>query len=132
MESRYCDNEKILNRLFDWYDVHGKLLVAFDFDETVYDYDRKGDTFKRVHEVLKECKRRKFPLILFTCRNTESMEIDFAKDYCKVNGFMPDYINFSPANPTSQKPLYNILLDDRAGLGQALECMEKFLELTKQ
>lgn len=97
----------------EW-DEHGSLFVAFDFDNTVFDYHHKGFSFPAVEFLLRECKAAGLKLILFTAKETKE-ELDRCVDYCKERGYEPDFINESPIMNT-KKPYYNILLDDRAGL----------------
>jgi hypothetical protein len=90
------------------------LYVAFDFDNTVFDYHKVGDTFPLVENMLCYLKTNpKFKLILFT--GNEGDKLNEIVEYCKARGYEPDYINESPVMNT-RKPYYNILLDDRAGL----------------
>ena len=52
-------------------------------------------------------------MILFT--GNEDNKLVSAIEYCKNNGYPPDYVNENLIMNT-RKPYYNILLDDRAGL----------------
>ena len=110
----YLDCVNCVDRLMKEWDEHGSLFVAFDFDNTVFDYHRKGFSFPAVEFLLKECKKAGLKLILFTAKETKE-ELDRCVDYCKERGYEPDFINMSPVMNT-KKPYYNILLDDRAGL----------------
>jgi hypothetical protein len=38
------------------------------------------------------------------------------------------YFNTSPINPDAQKPHFNLLLDDSAGLNEALDLFKTFLD----
>ena len=110
----YLDCVNCVDRLMKEWDEHGSLFVAFDFDNTVFDYHRKGFSFPAVEFLLRECKKAGLKLILFTAKETKE-ELDRCVDYCKERGYEPDFINMSPVMNT-KKPYYNILLDDRAGL----------------
>ena len=109
-------------RLLDDYKRHGNLIVAFDFDNTIYDYHEIGCTFNDVICLLKECSELGFTMVLFTA-NEEKEKLDFCKEYCLKNGIRVDYINESPIMKT-RKPYYNILLDDRAGLESAYKTLK--------
>lgn len=113
----YMDYENCVDRLMKEWDEHGSLFVAFDFDNTVFDYHRKGFSFPAVEFLLRECKKAGLKLILFTAKETKE-ELDRCVEYCKERGYEPDFINASPIMNT-KKPYYNILLDDRAGLQSA-------------
>ena len=124
MEDRYLNDEETYNRLMIEYKKYGSLFVAFDFDNTVFDYHKAGDTFPKVEELLIKCRRFNMKLILFTANEGEKLP-EIIK-YCKERGYEPDYVNESPISPT-RKPYYNILLDDRAGLKSSYDALSKLL-----
>jgi hypothetical protein len=130
MNDRYFSTAQSIKRLMSQYKEHGKLIIAFDFDDTVFDYRQKGDTFHKIHRLLREAKKRGYTLILFTCR--EGMAQVLASKWCFSNGFGPDYLNDSPVGNGGTKPYYNLLLDDKAGLRQASFILEQFLEQTHE
>ncbi len=125
MEDRYLDDDECCKRLHDEYNKYGSLYIAFDFDNTVFDCHGVGDTYPKVEELLAKCKKAGFKLILFTANEGENLRS--AIDYCERNGYAPDYINESPVMNT-RKPYYNLLLDDRAGLGESYRILERLLE----
>jgi hypothetical protein len=124
MEDRYLNDEETYNRLMLEYKKYSSLFVAFDFDNTVFDYHKTGDTFPKLEELLIKCKRFNMKLILFTANEDEKL-LEIIK-YCKERGYEPDYVNESPMFPT-RKPYYNILLDDRAGLKSSYDALSKLL-----
>lgn len=127
----YLNTMRSLSRLQDELRTHGSLFVAFDFDNTVFDYHGKGWTFPRVEHLLIECKKLGFKLILFTAKETQE-QLHECSEYCKQRGYEPDYINTSPVMQTPGKPYYNILLDDRAGLLDAVVVLEQIVRNLKQ
>ena len=68
-------------------------------------------------------------LILFTAKETQG-QIDQCVKYCEEGGYKPDYVNESPVMNT-KKPYYNILLDDRAGLFEAVTNLEIVMTVHK-
>jgi hypothetical protein len=116
MFDRYFNSEQCVDRLFNDYKQHGNLFVAFDFDDTVFDFHNKGDCFPKMESLLRELFDRKFTLILFTCN--EDNNLDTAVKYCTERGYTPTYVNENPIMDT-RKPYYNILFDDRSGLSEA-------------
>lgn len=124
MEDRYSHYTESLSRLQEEYNKYETLYIAFDFDNTVFDYHQKGDTFPKVEELLKKCKEEGLKLILFTAN--EQDKLNSAIDFCTKRGYAPDYINESPIMDT-RKPFYNLLLDDRAGLGEAINLLTELL-----
>lgn len=99
---------KSVSRLLNEYEEHGKLYVAFDFDNTIFDYHNTGGDFSGVISLLKECSK-----------------------HCKHFGIAVDYINENLEIMNTRKPYYNILLDDRAGLECAFNQLSNVISLIK-
>ena len=117
---------------FDFYDrlrkdylEHKSLFVAYDYDNTVYDYHNLGINYDKIISLLKVCKALGFTLILFTGNEGEKLEI--IKRDLKEREIPFDLINENPLMPT-RKPYYNILLDDRAGLKEAYNYLKKLTD----
>lgn len=126
----YISRQECISRLEEEYRQHGSLMVAFDYDNTVFDYHHKGYTFPLMERLLQSCKECGLKLILFTAKENKEDIIPILA-YCKNRGYEPDYVNESPVMNTI-KPYYNILLDDRAGLGDAMiELHEVLIKIKK-
>ena len=117
---RYLSTSESVKRLVNDYKTHGNLFVAFDFDNTVFDYHQVGDIFPKIEELLVRLHKLGINLILFT--GNEGEKLDTIVKYCADRGYAPDFINENPIMKT-RKPYYNILLDDRAGLGEAYQIL---------
>lgn len=117
--------EDYLKRLLNEYQEYQKLIVAFDFDNTIFDYHNKGIDCSEIIDLLKRCSDKGFTMILFTCTDKED-RLDWKKRYCEHFGIKVDFINESPVMNT-RKPFYNILLDDRAGLEEAANLLNSVL-----
>lgn len=115
------DTLECIKRLVTDYNKHKNLIIAFDFDNTIYDYHNNGGNYQCVIELLKECSDLGFTMVLFTA-NENAEKLDFCKMFCAERGIRIDYVNESPIMPT-RKPYYNILLDDRAGLESAFTAL---------
>ena len=51
----YMDQERALGRLLIEYEKHGQLIVAFDFDDTVFNtHERPGWEYNQVIELLRK------------------------------------------------------------------------------
>lgn len=113
-------------RLKNDYKQHGSLFVAFDYDNTLFDFHNQGITYDKIIELLRECKSLGFTMILFTGNEGEKLE-EILHDLESRN--IPcDLVNENPLMKT-RKPYYNILLDDRAGLK---ESYDHLLRLTNE
>lgn len=118
-------------RLFNDYEKHGNLIVAFDFDNTIFNYHGAADrTFFDVIHLLKECSALGFTMVLFTA-NEDEERLNFCRTYCRNMEIRVDYVNESPVMNT-RKPYYNILLDDRAGLEEAYGILKFVVEMIKE
>ena len=82
---------------------HGKIIIGVDFDDTVYPYSD--------NEIIKA-----------RCERVKKQEI------MTLYGIEPDHINCSPVQwfEGCRKPFFNLLLDDNAGLNEALDILDEF------
>lgn len=118
MQDPYLDYTQCITRLKEELSKYGSLYIAFDFDNTVFDFHNEGHTYPAVEEILKQAKEEGFKLILFTAEdNPDNLKKKII--YCEMRGYKPDYINENPEVLSTKKPYYNLFLDDRAGLSTA-------------
>jgi len=110
----FLSEENCINRLIDDYRRHGSLAIAYDYDNTVYDFHQKGYTFENIIAILQEAKNvlNDSYFSVFTA-NEDHAGI---REYLQKYDIPMDGINTSPSfwKGESTKPYYNILLDDRA------------------
>lgn len=131
MKDRYLKNHEQISRLYDEWIKYGSLIIAFDFDNTVYDYHKKGDTYTTVIEQLKILGHMGCYMICFTsCDTNRYPEI---KSYLKQQGIPCHGINIDSEKVPfkGRKIYYNVFYDDRAGIGQVVEVMEDVILLIK-
>lgn len=129
MQDYYLNDTNCINRLVREYQEHQSLVIAYDFDNTIYDYHNQGHVYNNVIELLLELKKLNCYLIVFTA----SEKIDFIKKYLNENKIPYDAINKNPPffKSESGKIYYNILLDDRAGLSAAFHQLNQFISIIK-
>lgn len=116
----FLSHEPAVERLWSEYVKHRKLIVAIDFDDTIFDFHSNGTTYPLVLQLLRDCDALGFYLVLFTARMAEN--VPFALEHMKDLGLTIASVNANPfplPYGNNGKPYYNILLDDRAGLGCA-------------
>ena len=119
-----------VERLMNEYRVHKKLIVAVDFDDTVFDFHHRGSTYPAVLAALRRCTERGFHIVLFTCSAPDEYARQTA--YLYAQGIAVTCINTNPVElPFGKwgKAYYNLLLDDRAGLHSALITLNEVLRL---
>ena len=112
-------------RLQNDYLEHGSIFVAYDYDNTVFDYHHQGVDYTKIINLLSVCKSLGFTLILFT--GNEGEELENVKNDLKKRNIPFDLVNENPLMKT-RKPYYNILLDDRAGLEEAYNHLKKLTD----
>ena len=110
----YLSDKNCVDRLLEEYKKHGCLVVSYDLDNTVKDYHKKGHDYSEVIELIRECRKAGFYLIVFTAEE----DTEKVKDFLFINCIPYDAINENPPfwDKKGRKIYYNILLDDRAGL----------------
>lgn len=123
------NTQKCYTRLIDEYNTHKNLIIAFDFDNTVFDYHNKGYKFDSVISLLKECSDFGLTMVLFTC-NDDEKTLSLHREFLSSKGIKVDYVNESPIMQT-KKPYYNILLDDRAGLSESFRILANVIDFIK-
>jgi len=122
--------DRCVDRLYAEYKKHPRLIVAVGFDDTVFNYHNYPDTgYSRIKFIMSECKRLDFFIVCFTASPTS--RYGFIRDYFKsemdieINGINENVID-TPFGKNG-KIFFNLLLDDRAGLYQALEILENLI-----
>jgi len=132
-------NEGAIEKLYSDYCKYGSLFIAFDFDNTIWDFKKYENNYSNIYDavywdiinLLKEAKALGMKLILWTSCPTKEDEIK-KTDLCKEWGIEPDYINWSPLSPGATKPHFNLLLDDRAGLESSVYILEEVIKRIKK
>jgi len=124
----YMNESNAAYRLVKEWEQYGRIVVAYDFDNTVYDYHKEGHDYSEVIELIHELHEAGAYLMVYTARpNTELYKVS---NYLKENMIpfdsinkMPDFLPFTE----NKKLYYNILLDDRAGLKSAVNILRTVL-----
>jgi hypothetical protein len=124
----FFDKNRQLNVLLEQYEKHGKIIVAFDFDDTVSPF--RGESCEKVVQLIRDL-RPYAHLICFTARTPENQGA--AEAYLKVNNIPYDYINREwNGSEISGKLFYNQLLDDKAGLYESYTILSEFLKKARK
>jgi hydroxymethylpyrimidine pyrophosphatase-like HAD family hydrolase len=117
------------NRLIEEYHKYGTLVVAFDFDDTVYDFHKKGRIYSDVIHLLRELKALGCYLICWTGQEDR----EFVTNYLLENNIPFDAYNENPPfHQSSSRKIYaNAYLDDRAGLRQVYDELNGLISTIK-
>ena len=104
--------------------AHGSLFIAFDFDNTIFDYHNHGFDYSGIISLLRRCSEQGHKMILLTS-NEDKEKLAFIRHYCQHFGIRIDYVNENPiVCQGCRKPYYNILIDDRSGLQEACDILD--------
>lgn len=118
---KYLEENSSYNRLYEEYNRYGNLIVAVDFDDTLYDFHSKGYTYEKVSQLVRELYSLNCWIVIWTGnQNTK-----FVEKYLKERNI--PYNSIDDEADVSKKLLKgrfprkvyaNVYLDDRAGLKQ--------------
>ena len=125
----YCDSYRATERLYAEYVKHGNLIIGVDFDDTIYDCHANDYVFPATIDVLKEAQALGCKLCVWTANADIALVYSVWADL----GLTINYYNESPFkfHDDQVKPYFNLLLDDRAGLGDALYSLIMVIERIK-
>jgi len=117
-------------RLLKEYKQYKSLVIAYDLDNTLYDFHKKGETYTMVMDLLKDLKSIGCYMICFTANSDK----DFVLSYLTENKIPFDAINENPPffKCEERKIYFNALLDDRAGLQQVYNELNLLITIIKQ
>lgn len=128
----YMIKNKAYNRIKDEYKKYGKtFIIACDFDNTLYDYHKKGNTYNKMIELMKWWQD-KAKVVIWTGRHEEAQYVEI-REYLanigltRVNGINEDTeeAKFNKAMYGGRKLFANIYVDDRAGLNETYEMLTR-------
>lgn len=133
MKDRYLFQANVVNRLLEEYERYGRIIVAYDFDSTVFDYHGKGDTFGNVMKLIRDLKPYA-NFIVYTCRPEK--QYDEIKEYLDVHDLPYDTINepivVLNGEDKGSKLFYSVLLDDRAGLFSVFTALTEVVNILNE
>lgn len=126
----YLEPGSSLIRLIDEYQKYKSITIAYDFDDTVYDFHKKGRTYNIIIKLLQDLKSINCYLVCWT----GNQDHEFVKDYLNNNRVPFDSINENPPfyKSESRKVYANAYLDDRAGLVQVATELRILIDLIKK
>ena len=118
---------KYIERLYKEWKQHGKIVIAVDYDSTIYPWhtiDNKEDIDK-VISILQVAHNTGAYIVINTCSNPDRYEE--IQKHCENIKIPIDSINSNPLDlpyGKNGKVYANIYLDDRAGLLESLNTLE--------
>lgn len=126
--SSYLNDRLAIDRLKKEYNEHNKLIIGFDFDNTVYDYHDEGLDLEPIINILRKCSDLGFFMCLITIPDRIIFKTRYVRNELNIR---VDGVNESPVMKNKEKPYVNILLDDRAGLSASYNILKTTLKELK-
>lgn len=125
------DYPAIQRLLMEWVN-HKELIIAYDYDNTVFDYHENGLNFDYMIDLLQRCDKIGAKFIVYSC-SPKQRHMEMYK-HLKSIGLRADYINepHIVLDDGSGKIFFNILLDDRAGLRSAFIILDKAADIMEE
>ena len=126
MGDPYLEGLRVYDRLRREYDQYGKLIIAFDFDDTVFDTHNNGWKYYDVIKLLRRWKDHAY----FICWSASLPErYEFMYKHFAEYGIPCDAINTNAPWISNRGPkIYaNAYLDDRAGLPTIYSALERLI-----
>jgi hydroxymethylpyrimidine pyrophosphatase-like HAD family hydrolase len=130
MKHLYLNPDATFERTVREYEQYGSLVIAVDFDNTLYDYHQQGLDCSEIVSLLRDLKRIHCSVVIWTA----SEQVAFIQGFCQEHEIPIDGINSNPAffQSSSRKIYYNELLDDRAGLAETYHRLVRLVQYVKQ
>ena len=130
----FFSTEFCIEKLKEDYNTHGKIIVAYDFDDTV-EPSKINYSCDSVVKLLQLCSEfSDIEMICYTAR-TKTEDIKNVKESLKSLGIKFDAINDDCPRIKREmehihdsKVLFSVFLDNRAGLKQAYDILLGFME----
>ena len=127
---RYLKPNSAYERLWAEYQKYGSLIVAVDFDDTLYDFHGIGESYEQVRQLVRDLYAANCQIIIWTGnQNTEFVESFLAENnipYHGINTDSVDGITYTNGNPP-RKLYANVYIDDRAGLEHVYNDLKQLL-----
>lgn len=112
----YLQANTSYSRLVAEFQKYGKLIFCVDYDDTIYDFHKKGRTYEDVIELLHRWEKYS-EVIIFTGNGEKAY--DDIKEYLKENKIVYRGINCDASVAFPGRKIYaNVYIDDRGGLRQ--------------
>ncbi len=124
-EDPFMDESICVERLAKEWRKHGQLIVAVDFDDTIFGFHNPTDTHPRVLALLKEVSDMGCLIAIYTASTPERWPM--MRAFVEEHGIKVASINENPIKlpyGVWGKIYYNVFLDERAGLPSAYRVLK--------
>lgn len=126
---KFLKENSSYNRLYDEYMKYGSLVIGYDFDSTVHDFHKEGESYEDVRQLLRDLESIGCKTICWTAYE----DLDYVEKFLTKNNIPFNGINSNgiPLPWESRKPFFSALLDDRAGLIQVYNDLTKLVNVIR-
>ena len=121
----FLDPDIRFEKMIQNYKKFGSLVIGVDFDFTVC-CPITGKVYSDIIKLLQKMQSSEINFIF--CIWTANENPKHVKQIWEDNFLEYHYYNYSPINPGCIKPHFNILLDDSAGLFEAVTLVERIIQ----
>lgn len=104
------------------------LVIGVDFDFTLVDSLNNYKLYQDIVELLRAAHEVGFTLCIWTANEDTNLVLTKWKEA----ELTWTHYNISPINPNADKPHFNILLDDSAGLQQSIALLVELINYKKE
>lgn len=118
------DTTPFIQRLVKEWRKHESIIIAVDFDDTIYPWKMDGNYMERL-ALLRRAQALGAHIVINTAR--EKRRHQFTVDYCAEHGVTVASVNTNPfplPYGNDGKVYANIFIDDRGGLFESLDILE--------
>lgn len=127
---KYLQPNSAYERLWAEYQKYGSLIVAVDFDDTLYDFHKVGNSYEQVIKLVRDLKEIGCYIIIWTGNQDTSFVVGFLKEnnipFDSINDEAP--ISKKILNGKLPRKVYaNVYVDDRGGLEQVFNDLTKLV-----
>lgn len=117
----------LYNRLVEAQAEHNRLIIAYDIDDTIRPY--KSLSCENVKSLIKRAKKILNPyFIVFTANPHKGKNIDFLESQGLPYDAINENADFIGRYGDGLKVYYNLLLDDKAGLKEAYDALDRLCD----
>lgn len=128
---KYLKENSAYNRLYTEYQKYKSLIVAVDYDCTLFDFHGTGDSFEMVKQLVRDLYSIGCKIIIWSgSENIDDIDVFLRKEnvpYHLINENL--IVNGNWASGKDSRKVYaNVYIDDRAGLSEVYSTLTKLVK----
>ena len=127
---KYLKFDSSYDRLWAEYQKYGSLIVAVDFDDTLYDFHGTGESYELVRQLVRDLHKTNCFIAIWTGnQNTEFIEAFLSENNIPYDSINDEaHVSKKLLGDSIPRKLYaNVYLDDRAGLNHVYNDLRRLL-----